>query len=331
VDIHDGCRIARLDTATPPATPSKLPLQLTALLAHFLFYAAFNVSNKVLLSRYMFPLRIAFIQCFICSCFLIICRWRGFLAFSPFKAHVAIAWTPVVLFFVLQLIASQFCLDGLPLPIFLVCKCFSGIIIFLGEKCFFNHTLTPLGVLVGLVLMAVGAVAALLSLGIAFADKFLSVMAFSVLSAAYILALKVTTRNVKVSDVDTMYYNFLLALPLCFVALLVGDLQFNQFNMETVGRDTLAFLLVNGASTFFVVIASFWSIKATSGFAYSLSSSVYRLILSVIADTFLPDNGINTDAWMGILCAFCGTVLHTYSKASAIRPHVPVLPFKIGG
>mmetsp|Transcript_50380 Transcript_50380/g.83599 ORF Transcript_50380/g.83599 Transcript_50380/m.83599 type:complete len:398 (-) Transcript_50380:117-1310(-) len=281
-----------------------------------LFSMLMTFSNKFILSAYSFKYNftILFVQNVTCVLLLFIGKVSGLLPVPDLELSVARKWSPVVLFFVAMLLSGLFSLRYLAVPVVTVGKNLTNIAICLGDHFLYGQPISA-GVIFSLLLMVVSALA------VGYTDVEFSMEGYiwlglnCALTACYLLAIKGSMMQTKLSEVGMTTYNNLLSIPVAFLLMLAFD-ELPSVLSEPLLYDKsfLAALVLTGLSGFMLSLSIFFCIKQTSPTTYSLVGALNKAPIAIFG-ILLFHNPVTPGSIFSIVLALSGGVLYSWAKA----------------
>jgi len=273
-------------------------------------------SNKFILSAYSFKYNftILFVQNVTCVLLLFIGKVSGLLPVPDLELSVARKWSPVVLFFVAMLLSGLFSLRYLAVPVVTVGKNLTNIAICLGDHFLYGQPISA-GVIFSLLLMVVSALA------VGYTDVEFSMEGYiwlglnCALTACYLLAIKGSMMQTKLSEVGMTTYNNLLSIPVAFLLMLAFD-ELPSVLSEPLLYDKsfLAALVLTGLSGFMLSLSIFFCIKQTSPTTYSFVGALTKVPMAILG-IVLFHNPVTGGGVFSIGLGLTGGIMYTWAKA----------------
>lgn len=227
--------------------------------------------------------------------------------------NTAKQWAPVNIIFCLMLFTGMCSLKHNTVPMVTVFKNITNIFISAGEVYFFGAKVEMLVMLAFGVMLAGALAAAWNDVYITFTGLFW--MSANCLStAAYVLALKFATRDVKLSKFGMVFYNNVLCVFFLLpAASMMGEVRmfFNTNEVHTF--DYFIKNLFAGFVGFFLNFASLNCVSVTGPTTYAIVGSLNKIPTTILG-WLLFDSVITGETWFFIAVSMCGGFIYSYAK-----------------
>lgn len=319
-----------------------------------------TVTNKYVLSvgYFNFNCILLAVQSFVCLAVIQALKTFGIINFRDFNSNEAKKWFPISVLLVLMIYTASKAMQYLSIPVFTIFKNVTIILIAYGEVLWFGGEVTPLTLFSFLIIVlssvvaaysdmsiakeAAAAAAALAaengeiiketatglieSLNIGYIWMFLNCVS----NAGFVLYLRKRIKYFNFTDLDTMYYNNLLSIPV----LLVGSLLFEDWSSENViknfppdSRNTVIFLMfMSGVFALGISYTSGWCVRVTSSTTYSMVGALNKLPVALSGLIFF-DTPVTFFSVTSILLGFASGLIYSVAKIQQKkRSSEPALP-----
>lgn len=281
-------------------------------------------------------------------CLLVIQALKAFgvVKFRDFNSTEAKKWFPISVLLVLMIYTASKAMQYLSIPVFTIFKNVTIILIAYGEVIWFGGEVTPLTLFSFLIIVLSSVVAAWSDLSIAReAAAAASSEAVSALSglnigylwmllnclsnAGFVLFLRKRIKYFNFSDLDTMYYNNLLSIPV----LLAGSVLFEDWSATNIARNfpadyknTVIFLMVlSGFFSLGISYTSGWCVRVTSSTTYSMTGALNKLPVALSGLIFF-DTPVTFYSVTAIILGFASGLLYSVAKIQQKKKNEPSLP-----
>jgi len=221
-------------------------------------------------------------------------------------------WLPVNILFVAMLLSGSYALKSLSVPMVTIFKNFTTIIISGGDYFVFSQPISN-GVIGSLLLMLFGSVVAALY------DLEFSLVGYAwmtancLISAAYVLYMRLAMKGTKLSEFGNVYYNNVLSIPMVVPIMLLNGLDGIDSYEYWYDSSFIAMAFFGGLSSVGISFASFWTVKATSPTTYSIVGSLNKIPLAILGVLFFktPLTGLGGAS---IVIGLLGGVVYSICK-----------------
>lgn len=287
-------------------------------------------------------------------CLLVIqaLKTLGIVQFRNFNSAEAKKWFPISVLLVLMIYTASKAMQYLSIPVFTIFKNVTIILIAYGEVLWFGGEVTPLTLFSFLIIVLSSVVAAWSDLSIAreaaavAADSLGATPEVSTLSllnigylwmflnclsnAGFVLFLRKRIKFFNFTDLDTMFYNNLLSIPV----LLAGSLLFEDWSSENIARNfpidtrnTVFFLMImSGVFSLGISYTSGWCVRVTSSTTYSMVGALNKLPVALSGLIFF-DTPVTFFSVTAIILGFFSGIVYSVAKIQQKKKSEPsVLP-----
>lgn len=213
-------------------------------------------------------------------------------------------------------------LQHLPVSLFTVFKNLTIIGVALGERHLFQSRITPL------MWLSFGMIVASSLLG-AFHDMTFNLRGYAwmlancLMSAGYILYMRRAIKAIGFADLDSVYYNNCLGVPVMLLLSLVVDdwagfrmLYFGQGPLVDQRSSLVAGMLASSVSAFMISYSTAWSVRVASSTTYSMCGALNKLPIAISGFLFLAAEraSFSIGNLLSILIAFCSGIVYSLAQ-----------------
>lgn len=254
--------------------------------------------------------------------------------FRSFNKDEARKWFPISLLLVAMIYTASRAMQYLSVPVFTIFKNVAIILIAYGEVIWFGAKVTPMALLSFALIVLSSVVAAWADetpspSGVAAGIGYFWMLANCLSNAAFVLVLKKRIKLTNFTDLDTMFYNNLLSIPV----LLVGSILFEDWSAANVAknfppesRSTVMFLMiVSGLFSLGISYCSGWCVRVTSSTTYSMVGALNKLPIALSGLIFF-DTPATFSSVGSIFLGFAAGCVYTAAKIQQQRQKDNVLP-----
>jgi GDP-mannose transporter len=245
-----------------------------------------------------------------------VCKLLKLVDLPPLNQKMAMAWSPVNLFFCLMLFTGMASLQTNSVPMVTVFKNITNIFTALGDFYFFQNK-PELLVIAAFAVMLLGAMAAASQDAFITWTGFFWMMLNCLSTSGYVLYLKFATKHISLSTLGMVYVNNVLCIVFLLpVATLLG--QVSLFT-STTALHTTGYMVKNafaGLVGFFLNVASLQCVAATGPTTYAIIGSVNKAPVAILG-YLLFANVISGQTWFFIGVSMFGGWLFSYAKLRA--------------
>jgi len=313
--------------STPKLTRAPLSKVLSALFLYSFSSVGMVLVNKSLSSSYNhnfdgdINILVLIFQAMTAVISVHLSKQMGLVDYPPFNINTAKQWAPVNIIFCLMLFTGMGSLKYNSVPMVTIFKNVTNIFTTAGDHYFFGTQIEFL-VVVAFGVMLIGAVAAAWNdISISFLGLFW-MSANCVCTAAYVLALKFATREIKLSKFGMVFYNNVLCT--CFLlpaALLMGQVRVFFSTSEIHTFDYFIKNLFAGFVGFFLNFASLNCVAVTGPTTYAIVGSLNKIPTTILG-WIIFDSRITPQTWFFITVSMCGGFIYSYAKITESRKKV---------
>ncbi|KAH8695306.1 hypothetical protein BGW36DRAFT_298884 [Talaromyces proteolyticus] len=291
-----------------------------------------TVMNKYVLSGSSFNLNIflLFVQSTICIVAIQTCKSTGFITYQELNAEKAKKWFPVTLLLICMIYTGSKALQFLSIPVYTIFKNLSIIATAYGEVRWFGGSVS------GLTLISFGLMV-LSSIVAAWADithtldssddtfakvpvlnsGYTWVLINCICTSLYVLAKRKRIKLTNFRDIDTMFYDNLLSIPvLLSLTMVIDDWSSENINKNFPLAERHAIIIVmvlSGLSSILISYTSAWCIRATSSTTYSMVGALNKLPIAVSGLVFF-DVPVTYPSISAIALGFISGILYAVAK-----------------
>ncbi|ORY81216.1 GDP-mannose transporter [Leucosporidium creatinivorum] len=296
-----------------------------------------TVANKYIVSGRNFSMNFLMlaIQSIVSAAAVDGAKRGGILDYPDFSWEEARRWAPVSLGLVSLMYSGSKALQHLSIPVYVIFKNLTIILIAYGEMIWFGGTVTSLE-FASFVLMIISSLIAAspnisawlwppevlpglegviteTSSGLGY----LWVVINCLVSAAYILGMRKKIKSMGFTDWQTSFYNNAISIPVLLVASLVTEGwtsdNFSK-NFPPADRSYLIFaMILSGGVAVFISFCSAWCIRVTSSTTYSMIGALNKLPVAVSGMIFFNDP-VTLRSVSAVSLGFAAGLLYTHAK-----------------
>lgn len=213
-------------------------------------------------------------------------------------------------------------LQYLPVSLFTVFKNLTIIGVALGERHMFSTRITPL------MWLSFGLIVSSSLLG-AYNDITFNALGYfwmimnCLVSAGYILYMRRAIKTVGFADLDSVYYNNCLAVPVMLGLSLFVD-NWGDFIRQYFGQGPLADqrtslfagMLASSVSAFMISYSTAWSVRVASSTTYSMCGALNKLPIAISGFIFLASEraAFNFGNLASVLLAFGSGIIYSMAQ-----------------
>ncbi|KAH7152691.1 UAA transporter family-domain-containing protein [Dactylonectria macrodidyma] len=354
-NFDGGNRDDAVDARPPPATlRSRLPQSLSdvvdnapvSVLAYCFSSISMTVVNKYVVSGSYWNLTFLYlaIQAVVCIIAILACNKFGLIQLSTFDPVKAKRWFPISLLLVGMIYTSTKALQFLSVPVYTIFKNLTIIAIAYGEVLWFGGRVTPHALLSFGLMVLSSVVAAWADIQSAVASDGESGeknnmstlnlgytwMALNVFcTATYVLGMRKVIKQMNFKDMDTMFYNTLLTIPVLFAfSILTEDWSSANFaaNFPVESRNRIFVgIFYSGVAAIFISYCSAWCIRVTSSTTYSMVGALNKLPIAVSGLIFFSAP-VTFGSVSAIFIGFISGIVYAWAKAKESKDKAAALP-----
>mmetsp|Transcript_18329 Transcript_18329/g.26328 ORF Transcript_18329/g.26328 Transcript_18329/m.26328 type:complete len:343 (-) Transcript_18329:207-1235(-) len=246
------------------------------------------------------------------------CKRLKWVEYPAFSMRTARLWAPVNILFCLMLVTGMGSLQHNSVPMVTIFKNITNMVVTIGDYFMFGNKAGSL-VFLAFAIMLSGAVASVMSEESATWVGILFMVANCMITASYILYMKVATKTVKLSKFGMVFYNNILCtLFLLPIAIFRGEVTTFLQTADLHSTDYLSKNIFAGFIGFFLNFASLNFVAAAGPTTYAIVGSVNKVPVAILG-YLLFDDVINLQTWFFITLSMCGGFLYSYAKIRASR------------
>ncbi|EJP67453.1 GDP-mannose transporter [Beauveria bassiana ARSEF 2860] len=318
-----------------PASASLISNSNASILAYCVASISMTAVNKYIFSGGSWNLTFfcLTVQSVVCLAAVLIGKRFGVVttlgAYDSLKAR---KWLPLSVLLVGMIYSGAKSLQYLSVPVYTIFKNLTIIVIAYGENIFFGTKVSRL-ILVSFGLMVLSSVIAawadiqaaingLHSVDTSAATAQLAAgytwMGINVFcTSAFLIGSRKVMKAFNFSDVDTMFYNNLLSIPV----LVLASLFLEDWSSENVTRnfppETRTVLIISmiysGLGTIFISYTTAWCIRVTSSTTYSMVGALNKLPLAVTGFLFFGAP-VTLGSVSAVFIAFVSGIVYAWAK-----------------
>lgn len=250
------------------------------------------------------------------------CKASKLVMFRELNPKDAKSWFPVSLMLVAMIYTGSLGLQYLPVSLFTVFKNLTIIGVALGERKLFQSRITPLmwlsfGLIVGSSLLG------------AYNDITFNLLGYTwmllncIMSAGYILYMRRAIKAVGFADLDSVYYNNCLGVPVMLLLSLAVD-NWREFLGQYFGIGPLAEqraslmlgMLASSVSAFMISYSTAWSVRVASSTTYSMCGALNKLPIAISGFLFLSSEraAFSLGNLASVLLAFASGLIYSMAQ-----------------
>ncbi len=228
-------------------------------------------------------------------------------------------------------------LQFLPVSLFTVFKNLTIIGVALGERQLFKTKITPLMWTSFSMIVSSSLIGAYHDITFNTVGYFWMLMN-CLMSAGYILYMRRTIKSVAFADLDSVYFNNCLAVPVMLLLSLFVD-NWTGFISQYFGNGPLVDqrfslfvgLLASSVSAFMISYSTAWSVRVASSTTYSMCGALNKLPIAISGFIFLASEraSFNLGNLFSILLAFTSGLVYSMAqirlRAVKDKPSTPPL------
>lgn len=307
-----------------------------AVFSYCLSSIVMTLGNKFVLSGANFNLNCVVLAVQSLSCLIIISvlKASGVVNYRDFNVDDARKWFPISFLLVVMIYTASKAIQYLSVPVFTIFKNITIILIAYGEVLWFKGSVTPmiLGSFGLIVLSSV--VAAWGDLSVATPGStpvlgYLWMFSNCVSNASFVLFLRKRIKVLGFKDLDTMFYNNLLSIPVLFVWSLV----FEDWSSANLSKNfpadnrsaIISMMIVTGVLSLGISYCSGWCVRVTSSTTYSMVGALNKLPIAIFGLLFF-DAVVTFKSVLAIILGFAAGLLYSVAKIKQKKESENSLP-----
>lgn len=330
--------------------PGLQKVQNSPLVAVFAYCASsilMTVTNKYVLSGGAFNLNCVLLAVQSAVSVIVITGLKsgGVINFRSFNVDDAKKWFPISVLLVGMIFTGSKAVQMLSIPVYTIFKNMTIILIAYGEVLWFGGSVTSmmLGSFVLIVLSSIVAGWSDISIAVAQAASpvggskavtlinpgYFWMLTNCFTNAAYVLYLRKRIKVLNFSDLDTMFYNNLLSIPV----LMISSLLFENWSPANVAlnfpvdtRNVLFFsMVVSGLLALGIAYSTGWCLRVTSSTTYSMVGALNKLPVALSGLIFF-DTPVTFSSVAAIFLGFLAGLVYAAAKVQQQKMKEMQLP-----
>lgn len=299
-----------------------------------------TLGNKYVLSGAHFNMNcvVLAVQSLSCLSVISILKYMGVANFRGFDKTDAKKWFPVSFLLVLMIYTASKAIQYLSVPVFTIFKNVTIILIAYGEVIWFQGTITPLILFsFGLIILSsvvaawsdISSAAVVSSVNAEWLLGYSWMLSNCLSNAAFVLFLRKRIKVMAFKDLDTMFYNNLLSIPILVVWSLIFE-DWSKANLEVnfpeEQRGALIMLMVaTGLLSLGISYCSGWCVRVTSSTTYSMIGALNKLPIAVCGLLFF-DTPVTFKSVLAIILGFAAGLVYATGRVQQQKESANVLP-----
>lgn len=292
-----------------------------------------TVTNKYVLSggTFNFNCILLAVQSAVCLFVVQALKTSGVINFRDYNGADAKKWFPISVLLVLMIYTASKAMQYLSIPVYTIFKNVTIILIAYGEVIWFGGSVTPMTLFSFMLIVlsslvaawadmtssaAVGAaegVAQSITFNVGYIWMFLNCLS----NAGFVLSLRKRIKVLNFSDLDTMFYNNLLSIPV----LLVGSILFEDWSSANVAANfpadtkgtVITLMVLSGMFSLGISYTSGWCVRVTSSTTYSMVGALNKLPVALSGLIFF-DTPVTFSNCTAIFLGFLAGVVYAVAK-----------------
>ncbi|GMM50111.1 GDP-mannose transporter [Starmerella bacillaris] len=295
-----------------------------------------TLGNKFVLSGKNFNLNcvVLAVQSLSCLAVIHVLKALGFVSFRKYSNADAKKWFPIAALLVAMIYTASKAIQYLSVPVFTIFKNLTIILIAYGEVLWFGGVVTPM-IFFSFMLIVLSSVVAAWSDVTASAGQSINWIGYLWMfsncfsQAAFVLVLRKRIKVLGFKDMDTMFYNNLLSIPI----LLVVSVLFEDWSPENVLKNfpeenrfsVIMMMVITGLLSVGISYCSGWCVRVTSSTTYSMVGALNKLPIAVFGLLFF-DPVITFMKVFSIVLGFSAGLVYSYAKIQQQKQKETTLP-----
>ncbi|QDS68719.1 GDP-mannose transporter into the lumen of the Golgi [Venturia effusa] len=320
----------------PTASVSAVNNPTVALLCYCASSILMTVTNKYVLSGMNFNLNFLLlcVQSAVALLAIQTCKTIGIFQYRDFKLDEAKKWFPISLLLIALIYTGSKALQYLSVPVYTIFKNMAIIVTAYAEMLWFGGSNVSRMTLFSFGLMVLSSIiAAWADIQHALTASSSTTEAHSSIStlnagytwmaincfcaAAFTLSLRKKIKVLGFKDLDTMFYNNLLPIPVLLAASLFLE-DWSSANLEKnfppEQRLTIISVMVfSGMSAVFISYTQGWCLRVGTSTTFSMVGALNKLPLSIVGLVFF-DAPVTFGSVSAIICGFVSGIVYTLAK-----------------
>lgn len=307
-----------------------------------------TVTNKYVLSSGQFNLNcvVLAVQGAVSVIVITSLKSVGMINFRSLNMEDAKKWFPISVALVGMIFTGSKAVQMLSIPVYTIFKNVTIILIAYGEVLWFGGSVTPMMLLSFFLIVFSSIVAGWSDISATAAQQaavssvgtssvalinpgyfWMLTNCFS--NAAYVLYLRKRIKVLNFSDLDTMFYNNLLSIPV----LVVTSLLFEDWSSTNVAqnfppetRNVLFFsMIVSGLLALGIAYTTGWCLRVTSSTTYSMVGALNKLPIALSGLIFF-DSAVTFSSVSAIILGFLAGLVYAAAKVQQQKMKESQLP-----
>lgn len=286
-----------------------------------------TLGNKFVMSGANFNMNCVALAVQSLSCLAVIATLKSFgvITYRKLSIEDTRKWFPISFMLVLMIYTASKATQYLSVPVFTIFKNLTIVIIAYGEVFWFGAKVTPM-ILFSFALMILSSVVAAWS-DIAPSSPtaettfnpvgYLWMFSNCFSQAAFVLVMNKRIKALGFRDMDTMYYNNVLSIPI----LGVWSLIFEDWSSENLKLNfppgarnaTIAMMVITGLLSIGISYCPGWCIRVTSSTTYSMAGALNKLPIAILGLLFF-DSVVTFKKVFAIALGFSAGLVYTVAK-----------------
>lgn len=297
-----------------------------------------TVTNKYVLSvgYFNFNCILLAVQSAVCLTVIYTLKAFGVVNFREFNSSEAKKWFPISCLLVSMIYTASKAMQFLSIPVFTIFKNVTIILIAYGEVLWFGGKVTPMALLSFMLIVLSSVVAAWADitsspqtetggLNVGYFWMFANCLS----NAGFVLFLRKRIKLFNFTDLDTMFYNNLLSIPV----LIVGSVIFEDWSPENVLKNfpvdtrhvVIGFMVLSGLFSLGISYTSGWCVRVTSSTTYSMVGALNKLPVALSGLVFF-DTPVTFSNVGAIFLGFLAGVVYSVAKVKQQKEKDASLP-----
>lgn len=302
-----------------------------------------TVTNKYVLSGGTFNFNCILLAVQSAVCLLVVqgLKTTGVVNYRDYNTTDAKKWFPISVLLVLMIYTASKAMQYLSIPVYTIFKNVTIILIAYGEVIWFGGSVTPMTLFSFMLIVLSSVVAAWADMtsaaaaaaaeatkatfNIGYIWMFLNCLS----NAGFVLSLRKRIKVLNFSDLDTMFYNNLLSIPV----LLVGSILFEDWSSANVAANfpaetkgtVITLMVMSGLFSLGISYTSGWCVRVTSSTTYSMVGALNKLPVALSGLIFF-DTPITFANCSAIFLGFLAGVVYAVAKIQQQKQRDMSLP-----
>ncbi|KAM0790392.1 hypothetical protein ACM66B_003274 [Microbotryomycetes sp. NB124-2] len=254
--------------------------------------------------------------------------------YPAFSMEDAKKWSPVSLGLVTMMYTGSKALQHLSIPVYVIFKNLTIILIAYGEMIWFGGTVSRLEFSSFVLMILSSVIAAAPNIAAAFSSApvaqlateakdtntalgYFWVITNCLVCAAYILGMRNKIKSMGFTDWQTSFYNNAISTPILLVASIVTENWSSETFAKNFPEDSRTYLIsamiISGGVAVFISFCSAWCIRVTSSTTYSMIGALNKLPVAVTGMIFFGDP-VTVRSVSAVSIGFAAGLLYTHAK-----------------